>query len=107
MRARRASSACVAPRASRSWRRLAAKRSGKSSIASIVTAFCQCIGVDDNEMSAGPQITFEGFHFRRRIRMNLENTNVLITGSSRGLGRALFERFARAGAGVVGVARDV
>jgi NAD(P)-dependent dehydrogenase (short-subunit alcohol dehydrogenase family) len=39
--------------------------------------------------------------------MNLEQANVLITGSSRGLGRALFERWARSGARVVGVARDV
>jgi NAD(P)-dependent dehydrogenase (short-subunit alcohol dehydrogenase family) len=33
------------------------------------------------------------------------DTNVLITGASRGLGRALFEGFARAGARAVGVAR--
>jgi len=35
----------------------------------------------------------------------LENRSVLITGASRGLGRALFAEFARAGARVVGVAR--
>ena len=34
------------------------------------------------------------------------NTITLITGASRGLGRALFQQFARAGARVVGVARD-
>ena len=35
-----------------------------------------------------------------------EKPSVLITGASRGLGRALLERFARSGARVVGVARD-
>ena len=38
--------------------------------------------------------------------MSLTNRAVLITGASRGLGRALFQQFARAGARVVGVARD-
>jgi len=38
--------------------------------------------------------------------MELEHKSVLITGASRGLGRALLESFARAGARVVGVARD-
>jgi NAD(P)-dependent dehydrogenase (short-subunit alcohol dehydrogenase family) len=38
--------------------------------------------------------------------MSLENRAVLVTGASRGLGRALFGEFARAGARVVGVARD-
>jgi NAD(P)-dependent dehydrogenase (short-subunit alcohol dehydrogenase family) len=38
--------------------------------------------------------------------MSLKNKAVLITGASRGLGRALFGEFARAGARVVGVARD-
>ncbi|HEU4582854.1 MAG TPA: SDR family oxidoreductase [Polyangiaceae bacterium] len=38
--------------------------------------------------------------------MSLTNQAVLITGASRGLGRALFQQFARAGARVVGVARD-
>jgi NAD(P)-dependent dehydrogenase (short-subunit alcohol dehydrogenase family) len=38
--------------------------------------------------------------------MPLNDTAVLITGASRGLGRALFAEFARAGARVVGVARD-
>ena len=37
--------------------------------------------------------------------MSLTNQAVLITGASRGLGRALFQQFARAGARVVGVAR--
>ena len=37
--------------------------------------------------------------------MSLENTNVLITGASRGLGRALAETLASAGARVVAVAR--
>lgn len=35
-----------------------------------------------------------------------EDRNVLVTGASRGLGRALFEDFVRGGARVVGVARD-
>jgi NAD(P)-dependent dehydrogenase (short-subunit alcohol dehydrogenase family) len=38
--------------------------------------------------------------------MSLKEKAVLITGASRGLGRALFGEFARAGARVVGVARD-
>jgi len=38
--------------------------------------------------------------------MSLTNQAVLITGASRGLGRALFQQFARAGARAVGVARD-
>jgi NAD(P)-dependent dehydrogenase (short-subunit alcohol dehydrogenase family) len=38
--------------------------------------------------------------------MSWTNRAVLITGASRGLGRALFQQFARAGARVVGVARD-
>jgi NAD(P)-dependent dehydrogenase (short-subunit alcohol dehydrogenase family) len=38
--------------------------------------------------------------------MSSTNQAVLITGASRGLGRALFQQFARAGARVVGVARD-
>lgn len=38
--------------------------------------------------------------------ISLKNRAVLITGASRGLGRALFGEFARAGARVVGVARD-
>ena len=38
--------------------------------------------------------------------MELENRNVLITGASRGLGRALAEYFASAGARVVAVARQ-
>src|SRR6185295_9359696 len=38
--------------------------------------------------------------------MPLNDKAVLITGASRGLGRALFREFARAGARVVGVARD-
>jgi len=38
--------------------------------------------------------------------MSLKNKAVLITGASRGLGRALFAELARAGARVVGVARD-
>jgi NAD(P)-dependent dehydrogenase (short-subunit alcohol dehydrogenase family) len=38
--------------------------------------------------------------------MSLKDKAVLITGASRGLGRALFGEFARAGARVVGVARD-
>jgi NAD(P)-dependent dehydrogenase (short-subunit alcohol dehydrogenase family) len=37
---------------------------------------------------------------------NLRGQNVLITGASRGLGRALFTQLAEAGARVVGVARD-
>lgn len=37
--------------------------------------------------------------------MNLKDKAVLVTGASRGLGRALMEGFARAGARVVGVAR--
>ena len=38
--------------------------------------------------------------------MQLKNKAVLITGASRGLGRALMEAFARAGARVVGVSRN-
>jgi NAD(P)-dependent dehydrogenase (short-subunit alcohol dehydrogenase family) len=37
--------------------------------------------------------------------MQLEDSSVLVTGASRGLGRALFTAFAEAGARVVGVAR--
>lgn len=37
--------------------------------------------------------------------MDLRDKNVLVTGASRGLGRALLEQLARAGARVVGVAR--
>jgi NAD(P)-dependent dehydrogenase (short-subunit alcohol dehydrogenase family) len=43
--------------------------------------------------------------FNPRERFN--RRGILITGASRGLGRALFEECARAGARVVGVARDV
>lgn len=38
--------------------------------------------------------------------MSLQNKSVLVTGASRGLGRALWAELARAGARVVGVARD-
>jgi NAD(P)-dependent dehydrogenase (short-subunit alcohol dehydrogenase family) len=38
--------------------------------------------------------------------MQLADKSVLVTGASRGLGRALFTRFAQAGARVVGVARS-
>ncbi|RYZ34745.1 MAG: SDR family oxidoreductase [Myxococcaceae bacterium] len=38
--------------------------------------------------------------------MDVKNQAVLVTGASRGLGRALMEGFARRGARVVGVARD-
>ncbi|NOK12787.1 SDR family NAD(P)-dependent oxidoreductase [Corallococcus exercitus] len=38
--------------------------------------------------------------------MDIQNQAVLVTGASRGLGRALMEAFARRGARVVGVARD-
>jgi NAD(P)-dependent dehydrogenase (short-subunit alcohol dehydrogenase family) len=38
--------------------------------------------------------------------MSLTNQAALITGASRGLGRALFQHFARAGVRVVGVARE-
>lgn len=38
--------------------------------------------------------------------MSFENQSVLVTGASRGLGRALLTAFAEAGARVVGVARD-
>lgn len=38
--------------------------------------------------------------------MSLQKKSVLVTGASRGLGRALLAEFARAGARVVGVARD-
>jgi NAD(P)-dependent dehydrogenase (short-subunit alcohol dehydrogenase family) len=38
--------------------------------------------------------------------LEIHRTNVLISGASRGLGRALFEHFANAGARVVGLARD-
>jgi NAD(P)-dependent dehydrogenase (short-subunit alcohol dehydrogenase family) len=39
--------------------------------------------------------------------LDIHQTNVLISGASRGLGRALFERWAIGGARVVGLARDV
>jgi NAD(P)-dependent dehydrogenase (short-subunit alcohol dehydrogenase family) len=39
--------------------------------------------------------------------LDIHRTNVLISGASRGLGRALFEQWASAGARVVGLARDV
>jgi NAD(P)-dependent dehydrogenase (short-subunit alcohol dehydrogenase family) len=38
--------------------------------------------------------------------MSLRDKSVIVTGASRGLGRALWAEFARAGARVVGVARD-
>jgi NAD(P)-dependent dehydrogenase (short-subunit alcohol dehydrogenase family) len=49
------------------------------------------------------EVTLTTFNPRERFNQR----GVLLTGASRGLGRALFDGFARAGARVVGIARNV
>src|SRR5437016_13443761 len=64
-------------------------------------AFCQYIVIADNG-AAGSGI---GWAARRRCRMDLKGRGALITGGSKGLGAALAEELARAGARVAIVAR--
>src|SRR6185312_4075327 len=61
---------------------------------------CQYIGTIANVL-AGPASILAV----TEDHMNIRNRSVLITGASRGLGRALMEAFGREGARVVGVAR--
>jgi NAD(P)-dependent dehydrogenase (short-subunit alcohol dehydrogenase family) len=77
---------------------LRASLSARSSL--IGLAFCQTIGAGDNGSAD------RAYALPQEEVMQLRNRAVLITGASKGLGRALMEGLARAGARVVGVARN-